>query len=263
MVSLGSDSRQTGGYFFHDHGSVQDSDRDELLSEAPSLSDTIDPPYRKIHTTWTAGLEIVVIVVAEVCMFVVPLQGICNKSVCANLSFVCYTHGGLWFLMLLFDFIYQIQHSRNRKLGYLEFYRKTRNIRRMPLLINSGANALLVIVVCLRLDSVTSNTDQRLALQIGISLEMVAILVFLIWYLVLSITFNNRQAGPDVVREDLMNSFMQTSVSSEIGYKDDSYSDQVLERQADMIRYLKQHNAQLGKRLLVLTEENNMLKSNR
>lgn len=50
------------GYFFHDHGSVQDSDRDELLSEAPSLSDTIDPPYRKIHTTWTAGLEIVVIV---------------------------------------------------------------------------------------------------------------------------------------------------------------------------------------------------------
>lgn len=45
--------------------------------------------------------------------------------------------------------------------------------------------------------------------------------------------------------------------------RDDSYSDQVLERQADMIRYLKQHNVQLGKRLLALTEENSMLKANR
>jgi hypothetical protein len=50
------------GYFFHDHGSVQDSDREDLLSDTPSLSATTDPPYRKIHTTWTAGLEIVVIV---------------------------------------------------------------------------------------------------------------------------------------------------------------------------------------------------------
>lgn len=46
-------------------------------------------------------------------------------------------------------------------------------------------------------------------------------------------------------------------------WRDDSYSDQVLERQADMIRYLKQHNVQLGKRLLALTEENSMLKANR
>lgn len=36
---------------------------------------------------------------------------------------------------------------------------------------------------------------------------------------VMSVNFNNSQAGPDVAREDLMNSFMQTSVSSEIGFK--------------------------------------------
>lgn len=36
---------------------------------------------------------------------------------------------------------------------------------------------------------------------------------------VMSINFNNSQVGPDVAREDLMNSFMQTSVSSEIGFK--------------------------------------------
>lgn len=36
---------------------------------------------------------------------------------------------------------------------------------------------------------------------------------------VMSVNFNNSQVGPDVAREDLMNSFMQTSVSSEIGFK--------------------------------------------
>lgn len=263
MVSLGSDSRQTGGYFFHDHSSVQDSDRDELLSETPSLSTTHDPPYRKIHTIWAAALEITVIIVVEICVFVIPLGGVCTASVCSNFSVLCYMHGGLWVVMLMFDFFYRIQHNKNRKLGYLEFYRRTRYIRRVPLLVSSGANVLLVIVLTLHYDNVIHEKDLGLVLQIGISMEMAAILLFLIWYLVMSVNFNNSQVGPDVAREDLMNSFMQTSVSSEIGFKDDSYSEQVLERQADMIRYLKQHNVQLGKRLLALTEENSMLKANR
>jgi hypothetical protein len=39
--------------------------------------------------------------------------------------------------------------------------------------------------------------------------------------------------------------------------------DQVLERQADMIRYLKQHNEQLSKKIIVLSEENQSLKQRR
>lgn len=38
-------------------------------------------------------------------------------------------------------------------------------------------------------------------------------------FAVMSVKFNKSQEGPDVVREDLMNSFIQTSVSSEIGFK--------------------------------------------
>ena len=35
--------------------------------------------------------------------------------------------------------------------------------------------------------------------------------------------------------------------------RDNDYLDEVLEKQADMIRYLQQHNANLGKRLMKLT----------
>ena len=36
--------------------------------------------------------------------------------------------------------------------------------------------------------------------------------------------------------------------------------DQVLEKQADMIRYLKQHNEQLSKKVIAISEENEMLR---
>ena len=37
--------------------------------------------------------------------------------------------------------------------------------------------------------------------------------------------------------------------------RDNDYLDEVLEKQADMIRYLQQHNANLGKRLMKLTAQ--------
>lgn len=79
-------------------------------------------------------------IVVEICVFVIPLGGVCKASVCSNFSVLCYVHGGLWVVMLMFDFFYRIQHNKNRKLGYLEFYRKTRYIRRVPLLVSSGGS---------------------------------------------------------------------------------------------------------------------------
>ena len=38
-------------------------------------------------------------------------------------------------------------------------------------------------------------------------------------------------------------------------FRDNDYLDEVLEKQADMIRYLQQHNANLGKRLMKLTAQ--------
>lgn len=45
------------------------------------------------------------------------------------------------------------------------------------------ANVLLVIVLTLHYDNVIHEKDLGLVLQVGISMEMAAILLFLIWYL--------------------------------------------------------------------------------
>ncbi len=39
-------------------------------------------------------------------------------------------------------------------------------------------------------------------------------------------------------------------------YRDGEDTDELLERQADMIRYLQQHNANLGRRILELQSQN-------
>ena len=46
-------------------------------------------------------------------------------------------------------------------------------------------------------------------------------------------------------------------------FRDENFTDQILERQADVIRYLKQHNIQLGMKIIALTDENKALKRSR
>lgn len=55
-----------------------------------------------------------------------------------ELSVACFIHGGLWFILFGFDRYLRYQHYRHRMCGYLEFYRRTRHLRKIPFLANSG-----------------------------------------------------------------------------------------------------------------------------
>ncbi|KAK3086055.1 hypothetical protein FSP39_012767 [Pinctada imbricata] len=268
ITAPGVDLRYNG-YFFHDNGSIQDPDQDDLLlSSSPITGHNLDTPSHKINTIWAVVVEILAFVGLEVCVFVIPTlcphYKSCNPS---SDSLVVYIYCGVWFGALLLDRYYRYQHNRSRLAGYLEFYRRTRNIRRLPFFINCIASTVLLIGIKLMDTKCGDNNEncgivhKSLILQIIISLDVAVTLAFLILYLVKTIQFNRSDVTPDVTRDELSSSFMHSSVSSEIGFRDESYSDQVLEKQADMIRYLKQHNAQLSKRILMLTAENNALKS--
>ncbi|CAF1648863.1 unnamed protein product, partial [Didymodactylos carnosus] len=64
----------------------------------------------------------------------------------------------------------------------------------------------------------------------------------------ITIKFNSQRARPDATQEDLSASFITTQTSaSEIGFRDETYTESVLEKQADMIRYLRERNVYLGR----------------
>lgn len=280
MVSLGDDSRRHGGYFFDnppDGGTHPDTD--ELLSESNvTLGADEDPGFRRIRTVWAIIIILICMVLLEVLVFLLPVVCLhwthCHIS---PYSLIIYIHATLWFLLMLSDRYLRFQHYFSRTDGYLEFYRKTRNIRRMPLMVFSGGMAFLTVVVtvlgdyCYTEDHYPSDhtrlcTGQKFTpinyIQIVISLEMVIIIPILITYLVWTVKFNQRRASPDVNQDELLSStFLQSQLQSpDVGFRDEDYLDEVLEKQADLIRYLKQHNANLGKRIVKLTAEVNRYK---
>ncbi|XP_041373718.1 transmembrane protein 192-like [Gigantopelta aegis] len=270
MVSLSDDSRRSGGYFFNDdHSTIQASDSDDLLLQNHELfAGEKDAPFKHINTTWAILLEMLLFVLLVVAGFVVPV--VCAGQKCGTdaVAIIVYAHGALWFVLLLMDYFFRRKHHVSRLYGYLEFFRRTKKIRRVPLLINSGASAVLLILVKV-LDKYCNKTPGAACptlrdenyIQIVITIEVALIIPFLGLYLVRTVRFNRDEACPDVNKDEMLTSFIQSqSQSSDIGFRDENYIEEILEKQADMIRYLKQHNAQLGKRILTLTAENAILK---
>ncbi|XP_036827921.1 transmembrane protein 192-like isoform X2 [Oncorhynchus mykiss] len=74
-------------------------------------------------------------------------------------------------------------------------------------------------------------------------------LPFLIHSAVRVVRFNRDRAGPDISQEEPSNSYNTT----ETGFREGSSLEEVVEKQADLIDYLKQHNTLLSKRLLNMT----------
>lgn len=262
MVSLGN-HRNSGGYFgFGDEHPAINSNDDELIVDHIELVSEPEIKHQPIQTTWAIVFMKLVYIGLGVSAYVLPM--LCSIQLCGqdSISLTLYIHGGMWFVLLILDRYLAMKHRESRLNGYLDFYRKTQNIRAVPFQINSCANALMVILTKL-LDNLChayKESDCHLLskiryIQILISVECVLALIVLCVYLVRTISFNRRKALPDVSQDELVTSFANSHNSADIGSRNENYIDQVMEKQADMIRYLKQHTEALARRNLALTEE--------
>ncbi|KAL7981815.1 hypothetical protein Chor_000872 [Crotalus horridus] len=68
--------------------------------------------------------------------------------------------------------------------------------------------------------------------------------------------FNQAKPRPDVIEEEKIYSY-PNQVTSEVGFREISSLEEVVEKQGDVIEYLQRHNALLSKRLLTLMSEQN------
>ncbi|KAL4229277.1 hypothetical protein ACF0H5_012317 [Mactra antiquata] len=265
MVSLSEDHGRNRGHFFEEQ-----KDDDELLTDSATLSLVVsmEQSGRKINTTWIIAVEIVLLIGVWVCSFILPAY--CNNDKCGSLAIplTLYIVGGVWFIQLIIDRFYRHEHYKNRLCGYLNFYRQTRNIRRLPLTVSSAAIACLLIVTQILFEKCNVPETAKCGsipvhgyIQIIVSISCAIQIILLTIYSVRTINFNRSGASPDVNQEEMVTSFLQTNSSAgDIGFRDGGLMDQVLERQADMIRYLKQHNEHLSRKILALSEENHAFK---
>ncbi|XP_015676123.1 transmembrane protein 192 [Protobothrops mucrosquamatus] len=162
----------------------------------------------------------------------------------------------LWILHLLLERYIHFHHSKARSKGYLRIYRTTRHLKRVPLLIQSTGNVALLLIVSLQ-HSFPNHNKMYLCFTLGIlAMELICSLICLVVYTVKVSNFNQAKPRPDIIEEERMYSY-PNQVTSEVGFREISSLEEVVEKQGDVIEYLQRHNALLSKRLLTLMSEQN------
>ncbi|XP_061685907.1 transmembrane protein 192 [Syngnathoides biaculeatus] len=256
-----------GGYYAHAGSSVdmtrseEESLVDGPLISADALHAAIRREFRTVPTACSAvllSLLHVVYVSLSVCVAVLCVLKLGQEEVCANIlghvqgeSAVVFGKAALWVLVLVFTRCAQYHHSRARSRGYLRFYRRTSRLKQLPLAVHSTGNVTLLVVMAAPL-SPTVHTYMVISV---LALELLVALPCLICYTVKVMIFNAERAPPDVSQEEHLHNFSVASQPMETGFREVSCLEEVVEKQADLIEYLKQHNGLLSRRLLNLTAQ--------
>lgn len=274
MVSLSGEQGQ-GGYFFNHEesapGLASRAQEETLADETASLGLIPETKFHPIHTTWIALLQLILFITFEALQFLFANKTIVNvdslaigDNIDTPFNFLVILHVGLWVTLFVLDRVLQHQHHLSQSLGYLEFFRETKELRRLPHSILSIGNAVLLIISAVIGGDSNKMNRGGLALynilQITFSIEFVLCVPGILWYLVKVVKFNKRKPLPDAEDSDFLSTYINRGASATLsitGFRDNDYLDEVLEKQADMIRYLQQHNANLGKRLMKLTAQQN------
>ncbi|KAL4640377.1 transmembrane protein 192 isoform X1 [Arapaima gigas] len=240
---------------------------DGPLISPDALHSAIKKEFRNIPTFWVAIL-LLILHVTFVCLSVL-LAVYCSiledkADQCHNYlqdiesqSVIIFAKVVLWVLFVGFERFVQYHHSGARSRGYLQFYRSTRSLKHLPLLIHSVGNATVLLILSTKM-SLPKPEPFYVYLLLGIlGLELLVAIPCLLVYTVKVMSFNKNRPSPDISQEECSHAYSQHGhfITTETGFREGSSLGEVVEKQADLIEYLKQHNTLLSKRILSLTSQ--------
>ncbi|XP_059030632.1 transmembrane protein 192 isoform X1 [Mustela lutreola] len=158
----------------------------------------------------------------------------------------------LWILHFLLERYIQYHHNKVKNQGYNTIYLATRHLKGLALMIHSTGSTALLLVLCVQ-HSFPEPSRLYLDLILAIlGLELICSLTCLLIYTVKIRKFNKAKPQPDVLEEEKIYAY-PSNITSETGFRPISSLEEIVEKQGDIIAYLKRHNALLSKRLLTFT----------
>ncbi|XP_060003817.1 transmembrane protein 192 isoform X1 [Lagenorhynchus albirostris] len=158
----------------------------------------------------------------------------------------------LWILHFLLERYIQYHHSKVRNRGYNKIYRSTRHLKSLALMIHSTGNTALLFLLCLQHSFPEPSAVYLDLILATLAVELVCSLTCLLVYTVKIRKFNKAKPQPDVLEEEKIYAY-PSNITSETGFRTLSSLEEIVEKQGDIIVYLKRHNALLSQRLLAFT----------
>lgn len=248
---------------------LQSMDDDPLLDSQPpaphSLHAYFRPRFHPLPTVIVANLMLLIHVVFVIlafltgvlCLYPNPNEDKCPEDYTHPLKVQTVIILGkviLWILHLLFERYIQYHHRKVRSRGYSLIYRSTRHLKTLALRIHSSGNTALLLLLCVQ-HSFPEPSKLYLELILAVlALELICSLSCLVLYIVKIRGFNRAEPQPDILEEEKMYTYPRNP-ASETGFRTVSSLEEIVEKQEDVIEYLKRHNALLSRRLLELATQ--------
>ena len=207
-------------------------------------------------TAWLLVLLMLLTVSLVVASFVIPLY---KEDLAA--SVIVYCQATLWFICFICERCWCRERYISRTNGYLEFYRLTQLLHRLPLLVVSACSVVMLLTKALLeeffpRESPCMHPKKVTYQQIIVSIQLLPLALILVRYLVHTCRFNRQRALPDVCTEEYIDNLIEPQPY--VGQRSESCLEEILDKQADMIRYLKQHNVNLGHQLIQLRQNHHI-----
>ncbi|KAM4708915.1 transmembrane protein 192 [Discoglossus pictus] len=232
---------------------------DAPLLPSQKLQPEIKPSFHSIPTVLVSILLLLVQVSYVTLSFVSALFCVNDEEKCKPYikpfqlnTIVIIAKVILWLLHVLNERFVEYQHSKSKGRGYLNLYRSTRHLKRLPLLTHSTGNAALLVIISAQNSFAGSGHLYVYLILSVLGLELILSLVFFTIYTVRVYQFNHSMPSPDIIEEEKIHAY-QRHVNPEIGFREGASLEDIVEKQGDTIEYLQRHNALLSKQLLAAT----------
>ncbi|XP_078263285.1 transmembrane protein 192 isoform X2 [Rhinoraja longicauda] len=240
----------------------EDVPLDHPLLYADALVGDVRPYFKGVPTVWW-GILLTFLHVAFVALaFTLGFLCVTSSDICKNVlwsfkpvTIIVIAKIVLWILHAVFEFYLQAQHSKVRSRGYLALYRSVRHLKHLPLFINSTGNVGILLIFAVQLSFELKGLMMYLILGV-LTVELFFSSACLFIYTVKIAKFNSMKPCPDIQEEEGRHRYPnRPNILSETGFSDGSNLENLVEKQADLIDYLKMHNVQLSRRLLALISQ--------
>ena len=171
-------------------------------------------------------------------------------------SFYSLLHVFLWIFVFIIDRVTQYFHNKLRLRGYLKLYIQLKNIRRIPFIIYSTGVAAILLVFSIKRQLTylitPSSFEFDYFVTIIVGVEVIISGIGLLVYFAMTLKFNCTKPRPDTIGTEERSVTPFLTAPPGIGFTRDDDTENVeelLDKQADMIRYLKAHNANLARKV--------------
>ncbi|EZA60398.1 hypothetical protein DMN91_010771 [Ooceraea biroi] len=234
----------------------------------PILSSQEEDNFQRLNTLPIVSIPLLFGISLEIAGIIFVCLWSEEQNKCDTYFIYLYLHCVYWLIIMLTDHIVKIRHHKLRINGYLDFYQATYQLIRTPLFITSLWNTcyLFLAVILHHTHKVDYEQYCRASewftplnyIFLLTTLELVITALAYTNYIKKVVRFNRLRPPPDVTRDEWLSPFTQDSYAGvgEVGYHQRGTNlEELLEKQADLIRYLRDHNVKLSYRIMLLASE--------